>query len=90
MRQRTTILRRFARKLAENANASGQNFRLEKPDVARKMGYFLRFVRTLGFERRLLRKGSGVRVPPSPPIEERQSETAVVLFFPAIFVGFFG
>jgi len=41
-----TILRQFARELAESANASGRKFSLEKSDAVRKMGYFLRFVRT--------------------------------------------
>jgi len=54
-RQHTTILRQFARTLAEIANASERKVWLEKPDATRKMGYFLRFVRTVGFERRLLR-----------------------------------
>lgn len=51
----TTILRQSARKLAESANASGRNFGREKPEAATKMGYFLRFVRTRAFARRLLR-----------------------------------
>jgi hypothetical protein len=51
----TAILRQFARKPAESANASRRKIVLEKPDVAKKMGYFLRFVRTVGLERRLLR-----------------------------------
>jgi hypothetical protein len=51
----TTILRQSLRKLAENANASGRKIGPEKFDAARKMGYFLRFVRMVRFERRLLR-----------------------------------
>jgi hypothetical protein len=54
-RRRTTILRQFARKLAESANASGRKSGSDKADGARELGYFLRFVRTTGFERRLLR-----------------------------------
>ena len=53
--KRTTILRQFARKLAESANASERKIGLKEADAARKIGYFLRFVRTLGFEERLFR-----------------------------------
>lgn len=53
--QRTTNLRRFARKLAENANASGRKIGARNTAALSKMGYFLHFVRTLGFGRRLLR-----------------------------------
>ena len=51
----TTILRQSARKLAKSANASERKIALEKTEVVRKMDYFLRFVRTRDFERRLLR-----------------------------------
>ena len=69
-RKRTTILRQFARKLAENANASERKFGLEKRGAARKMGYFLRFVRTVVFERRLLRMyGVGGSSPPISTIK---------------------
>jgi hypothetical protein len=53
--KRTTILRQFARKLAESADASGRKIGYEKLDASRRMGYRLRFVRSLAFERRLLR-----------------------------------
>jgi hypothetical protein len=54
-RQLTTILRQFARKLAESADASERKIGLKNADAAKKIAYFLRFVRILGFERRLLR-----------------------------------
>ena len=54
-RKRTTILRQFARQLAESADTGGRKLCLERSDVARKMGYFLRFVRSVCFKRRLLR-----------------------------------
>jgi len=53
--KRTTILRQFARKLAENANASGRKIGLEKDDAAANIGYFLRVLRTPRFKQRLLR-----------------------------------
>jgi hypothetical protein len=55
VQKRTTKLRQFARKLAESADASERKIGFEKSDAARKMGYFLRFVRSLAFEQRLLR-----------------------------------
>ena len=43
---------------------------LRKTDAATKMGYFLRFVRTPGFEGRLLRmQGAGGSSPPISTIE---------------------
>ena len=61
MAQRTQQLsqaleaQRAAKQLAETANASERKIGLERADVATKIGYFLRFVGNLGFERRLLR-----------------------------------
>jgi hypothetical protein len=49
------MLRQSARKLAESENASGRKSGLENGIAIKKLGYFLRFVRTIRFERRLLR-----------------------------------
>jgi hypothetical protein len=66
--KRTTILRQSARKLAESANAGGRKFRLEKLGVVKKWAIscvsYAHFVLSGVY---FACKGSGVRVPPSPP-----------------------